>query len=200
MLLRVRVKGLLLDLTQQTNVDVMPVPLIVFLHNITQSGNYVPNNFLTPYQLNRIDTDNYGALIDLDENQIKLIAGTYLFARILVMGILFKATDNAGQAGNINDVVVENFKVVSTIVYYIFMQVINSLLKDYKRVPDKKGADVYSLKLLPYKEVEEFLKGGGNQTQKIFLADMKKLIENWLTRIHLLISNADMIKKKQEEI
>ena len=116
------------------------------------------------------------------------------------MGILFKATDNAGQAGNINDVVVENFKVVSTIVYYIFMQVINSLLKDYKRVPDKKGADVYSLKLLPYKEVEEFLKGGGNQTQKIFLADMKKLIENWLTRIHLLISNADMIKKKQEEI
>ena len=49
MLLRVRVKGLLLDLTQQTNVDVMPVPLIVFLHNITQSGNYVPNNFLTPY-------------------------------------------------------------------------------------------------------------------------------------------------------
>ena len=52
------------------------------------------------------------------------------------MAILLKATDNAGQAGGINDVVVDNFKVVSTIIYYIFMQVINSLLKDYKRVPD----------------------------------------------------------------
>lgn len=88
------------------------------------------------------------------------MAGTYLFARILVMAILLKATDNAGQAGGINDVVVENFKVVSTIIYYIFMQVINSLLKDYKRVADKKGADIYSLKLLPYKDVENFLKGG----------------------------------------
>ena len=165
MFLRVRVKGLLVDLTDNTNVDVMPVPLIVFLHNITQNGNYVPDSFLTPYQLNRIDTDNYGALINLDENQIKLVAGTYLFARILVMAILLKATDNAGQAGGINDVVVDNFKVVSTIIYYIFMQVINSLLKDYKRVPDQKGADIYSLKLLPYKDVETFLKGG-NATQK----------------------------------
>ena len=165
MFLRVRVKGLLVDLTDNTNVDVMPVPLIVFLHNITQNGNYVPDSFLTPYQLNRLDTDNYGALINLDENQIKLVAGTYLFARILVMAILLKATDNAGQAGGINDVVVDNFKVVSTIIYYIFMQVINSLLKDYKRVPDQKGADIYSLKLLPYKDVETFLKGG-NATQK----------------------------------
>jgi hypothetical protein len=49
MLLRVRVKGLIVELTQQTNVDVMPVPLIVFLNNITQPGNYIPDNFLTPY-------------------------------------------------------------------------------------------------------------------------------------------------------
>lgn len=97
MLLRVRVKGLLADLTEQTNVDFMPVPLIIFLNNITQNGNYVPDNFLTPYQLNRIDTDNYGAIISLDESQIKMVAGTYLFARILIFNILLKATDtNAG--------------------------------------------------------------------------------------------------------
>jgi hypothetical protein len=111
------------------------------------------------------------------------------------MAILLKATDNAGQAGGINDVVEDNYKVVSTIVYYIFMQVMNSLLKDYKRKPDPKGADIYSLKLLPFKEIESFMKGR-DKTQKLFLADMKKLIENWLTRIHLLITNADFIKKK----
>jgi hypothetical protein len=34
MLLRVRVRGLLKDLEQNTNVDSMPVPLIIFLNNI----------------------------------------------------------------------------------------------------------------------------------------------------------------------
>jgi hypothetical protein len=64
-----------------------------------------------------------------------------------------KATDQAGQGGSVNDVVIGNFKVVSTIVYYLFMQVMNSLLKEYQRKQDKKGDDVYSLKLLPYKNV-----------------------------------------------
>jgi hypothetical protein len=81
----------------------------------------VPDGFLTAYQLNRIDTDNYGALISLDENQIKMVAGVYLFARILIFNILLKATDNAGNNGGINDVVESNFKLVSTIIYYIFM-------------------------------------------------------------------------------
>lgn len=34
MLLRVRIKGLLTELEINTNVDSMPVPLIIFLNNI----------------------------------------------------------------------------------------------------------------------------------------------------------------------
>jgi hypothetical protein len=54
----------------------------------------VPNSFLTPYQLNRVDTDNYGALIEVDELQTKMITGIYLFARILIYNILMKASQN----------------------------------------------------------------------------------------------------------
>jgi len=39
----------------------------------------------------RVDTDNYGAFIRLDLNQMKMIAGTYLYARIMIVDILLKA-------------------------------------------------------------------------------------------------------------
>lgn len=66
----------------------MPVPLIIFIQNLTMKGTYVPNQFLTRYQLNRIDTDNYGAFIDLDDNQLKMVAGIFIFVRIMLMSIL----------------------------------------------------------------------------------------------------------------
>ena len=47
----------------------------------------MPDGLLIPWELNLIDTDNYGAIIDLDEVQLKCIIGTYLFARIMVMSI-----------------------------------------------------------------------------------------------------------------
>jgi hypothetical protein len=78
-----------------------------------------------------MDTDNYGALIDVDELQTKMITGTYLFARILIYNILMKAGSNQGGGPQVNDVVEDNFKIVSSVIYYIFMQVLNSMMKGY---------------------------------------------------------------------
>ena len=97
MLLRVRVKGVLKDLENNTNVDVMPVPLIIFLSNLCAAKSYVPDGFLTTYQLNRIDVDNYGAIISLDENQTKMIVGIFIFARIMILKVL-TATKIDGDA------------------------------------------------------------------------------------------------------
>ena len=68
MLLQVRVKGIIESLLYNTNADTMPIPLIVFMENLTHPGAYVPNAFLSKFQLGRIDTDNYGAILDLDES------------------------------------------------------------------------------------------------------------------------------------
>jgi hypothetical protein len=62
MLLQVRVKGVILALAAHSGTDHLPVPLLVFMQNLIKPGAYVPDQFLTRYQLNRIDTDNYGAL------------------------------------------------------------------------------------------------------------------------------------------
>lgn len=121
MLLQVRVKGIIEALVANTNVDIMPVPLIVFIDNLTQEGNYVPNSFLSKYQLNRIDTDNYGAFISIDDNQLKMIAGTYIFAKVLVMNIFMSVKNNreAGE-GRINSYIEDNFQLVGSILYYLF--------------------------------------------------------------------------------
>jgi len=124
----------------------MPIPLLMFINNMCQAGKYVPNQFLTPYQLNRLDTDNYGAIINLDESQVKMMAGTYIFCRIMIVDILLnfnKQTDMGGSVTN-KETVTNNFKVIATILYYIFMRVINKLLKSYERQKDKKGNDIYS--------------------------------------------------------
>lgn len=127
MLSQVRVKGIINDLISATNVDSMPIPLIIFINNLCQQKSYVPNNFLTKWQLNRIDTDNYGAIIDLDHMQLKMISSIYIFGRIMLTNIFLQVKNNkdSGQTNEqrINDVVEENFKVIASILYYLFMQV-----------------------------------------------------------------------------
>eukprot|EP00356_Strombidium_inclinatum_P009324 CAMPEP_0170497662 /NCGR_PEP_ID=MMETSP0208-20121228/25371_1 /TAXON_ID=197538 /ORGANISM="Strombidium inclinatum, Strain S3" /LENGTH=159 /DNA_ID=CAMNT_0010774547 /DNA_START=2250 /DNA_END=2729 /DNA_ORIENTATION=- len=156
---RVRVKGILIELEKNTNLDIMPVPLIVFLSNLCQPGSYVPNGFLTPYQLNRIDTDNYGAIIAMDETQIKMVVGCFLLARVLITNILMKSKKQAGQdAAVVNEVVENNFQWIASILYFLFMQVIEEALKNYERDPSQKGGDVFSKKLLKFKDVQVFFK------------------------------------------
>lgn len=67
MFTHVRVKGLILDLDESTKIELVPEPLLLFLNNIVRQGTYVADGFMTPYQLNRIDLDNYGAIIHLDK-------------------------------------------------------------------------------------------------------------------------------------
>ena len=50
----------------------------------------------------------------------------------------------------------ENFKLVSTIIYYIFMQVMNKIMTGYTRAKDTKGNDVYGKKLIPFSKVKMF--------------------------------------------
>ena len=66
MFTQVRIKGLVLDLDEFTMIDFVPEPLMLFLNNAVRPGTYVADGFMTPYQLNRIDLDNYGAIISLD--------------------------------------------------------------------------------------------------------------------------------------
>ena len=88
MLLRVRVKAIVANLLDQTTLETFPSPLTIFISNLTRNGQYVPDNFLTPYEMNRVDLDNYSAFVNLDFKQKQMIATMYLFGKILVSKVL----------------------------------------------------------------------------------------------------------------
>ena len=85
MYIRVRIKGILKNLVSNTNNEDFPIPLVMFINKICGEGRYVPDAFLTPYQLNRIDTDNYGAILSVDDTQVKMIASIYMWFRRILM-------------------------------------------------------------------------------------------------------------------
>lgn len=62
MFLKIRIKGILESLIEFTNVSNFPKPLLLFFANILKDGQYIPDEFLTPFELNRLDYDNYGRI------------------------------------------------------------------------------------------------------------------------------------------
>jgi len=66
-----------------------------------------------------------------------MVSGVYIFAKVMVMNIFMSVKQNreAGE-GRINETVEENFKMIGSILYYLFMQVINDMMDGYNRIPD----------------------------------------------------------------
>lgn len=62
MKLKVRTKGVIQSISDNTDIKHMPLPLIIFLHSLTKAKGFVPHDFLTEYELNRMHTDSYGAI------------------------------------------------------------------------------------------------------------------------------------------
>ena len=90
MFTQVRIKGIIQDLFTDTTAEKLPEPLLLFLNGVTTPGTFVPDNWLTPFQLNRLDVDNYGAIIAIDENQTRMIAANFMFVRITLFEVLLQ--------------------------------------------------------------------------------------------------------------
>ena len=159
----------------------------------------MPDQFLSRYQLNRIDTDNYGAIIDLDHNQLKMVSGIYIYARIMIMNILMTIANQhiADTEGGVNAVIQNNIKIVSSILYYLLMQVINKMMESYERDGDTPNNDIFSSKLLPFKDIKVFFLS--TETNKQFCESMKSMIWDWMERLASLVKNAEEIRERMED-
>ena len=67
-------------------------------------------------------------------------------------------TEGSNTTASQSIIIDENYKVIATILYYLFMKVLNHELIGYERAKDKRGNDFFSAKLLPYKDVALFFK------------------------------------------
>ena len=110
-----------------------------------------------------------------------MLAGIYLFARVLIVNILMKSKKTAGnqETAVINEIVTDNFMYISSVLYFIFMQEVDEMLKDYERDKNLKASDIYSKKLLPFSKVAPFFKSKA-KGQKEFINEMRGIVRKWL--------------------
>ncbi len=66
MKVKVRVKGIILNLVDLTDLEHLPIPLIIFMASLLKPKAFIPDNFLTPFELNRMAIDHYGAILYLN--------------------------------------------------------------------------------------------------------------------------------------
>ena len=68
MKLKVRAKGIVESVVDCTDTRNMPLPLVNFIASLVKPKAYVPHNMLSEFELNRINTDAYGAIVKLNED------------------------------------------------------------------------------------------------------------------------------------
>jgi hypothetical protein len=106
-----------------TDLKIMPIPLIIFLGSLTSHKAFIPDNFLTIFELNRLQTDPYGALLNPDDEQVKMILGFYIIGKILIGKILLKP-ESLGLNIQMSSKVLGNFKILASLIYLNFLEYI----------------------------------------------------------------------------
>jgi hypothetical protein len=64
---KVRLKGILRGVLDQSSDDNIPMPLISFLSTLVKKGQYMPDGFLFPFELDRVNLDDYAALMSIND-------------------------------------------------------------------------------------------------------------------------------------
>ena len=100
---QIRVKGIINALIENTELSIIPEPLVLFLHNLSKSNSYLPDNFLPPFHLSRLKLNGEGQLLDMGVEQKALIISYYVISRILIKQMFLNPTDLLNkQATEIN--------------------------------------------------------------------------------------------------
>ena len=113
----------------------MPYVLSVFLGSLVKVGQYIPNNFLSQFEMNKLNLDELGGIISSSYPQKMLMIGGFILIKVLVCRII--ATQNIQalsqqlssqtnpSSGNGPKF---NLKILSRIFYYIVVEYMETLL------------------------------------------------------------------------
>jgi len=70
----------------------MPYALSVFLGSLVKVGQYIPNNFLSQFEMKKLNLDELGGIVSSSYPQKMMMIGGFILIKVLVCRIL--ATQN----------------------------------------------------------------------------------------------------------
>lgn len=93
--LQVRINGILEGLETYTNEKDVPDPFKGFVNKITQNKSYIPDAYLTSFEESRLEFNEFGGLMNMNEDRKKMLICFFFITRIMVKTICLKP----GEAG-----------------------------------------------------------------------------------------------------
>lgn len=83
-------RKILVGMIESCSEEILGKNLIDFLKNICFDGGYLPQNFMTQFELDRLEFDSNGKIIKMDVEKRKLIIGFFLVFYIMLSKVLTK--------------------------------------------------------------------------------------------------------------
>ena len=117
----VRVKAVFNALVANTTPGEIPEPLLAFCHSFAHKGAFMPNNFLTQFELDRLKINNrFGTLDECTLSTRGLLIGMFIIGKILIVKIFLNPSE-VSPGIKISDQSLKNFKIVASLVHHIFL-------------------------------------------------------------------------------
>lgn len=122
---KVRAEAILDTMILNAKPKDVPYSLLMFFHQLTNHNTFIPNNFLTTFELHRITVNKYGALQNPTPEVKQMMIGFFLLGKILIGTILLKP-QSVGVNVKISQVAMKNFKIVASIIWQAFLKYIKT--------------------------------------------------------------------------
>jgi hypothetical protein len=125
---KVRTEAVIDNLIKSANSTNLPYSLLLFLKELTTEKTYIPNNFLTLFEIHRVVLNKYGAL-QVPTYQVKqLLIAFFLLGKILCGAILMKPKD-IGVGVTITKSCEINFKIIASIIWQATLKYLKTYVK-----------------------------------------------------------------------
>ena len=184
------VRKLLRGLNEMCSEEILGQTLIAFLCDLTSNGNILPQSFLTQYEINRLEFDSDGGLLNMNKDRMKLLVIFYLIFYIFLKRVLTKpwTSDSSIKETPHRRLFM---RTIGSIIYHSFMDYIKNRIK-----PDENAQTnlVVEKRTQPRQEQHIFLDERMKETLK---EDFKedKLVADVFSKTELKIVFMDKIAK-----
>lgn len=203
---KVRVEAIVKSIHKNINAKDVPFPFIYYLDSTTSHNAFIPNNFLTTFEIHRVNISKYGSLENPTHEMKQMIIGFFILGIVLVGKICLHPED-IGMKIKINEQTKKNFKIIASIIWQAFLKYIKTAAKAIDPENDndftekngrkypKKPTDIISEDLFTQRDLMHIY-----QRELIWMGQMSLEIGKSLKNFVDLIEKKEEVKKIQEKI
>ena len=136
--LEVRLKSFFEVLMENTTVQKFPKEAVYFFKLILTSGNYIPFNFFTSFELSRLEIKDNILISNLKEKHFAMILCIYILCKIVIKYIFIELSFFPEEKRNsLNPIVLKNLKFFASVIFNEVLNIFDKQCPIINTIKDK---------------------------------------------------------------